>query len=74
MSDRRAACDGKKAFVSPVVARSHLAEICRSGKYSRLYVYRCCFCGAWHLGSIRLPEHRPEPKDRFQSWRRCADE
>jgi len=44
-----AQCTGKARYESPVTARQVQA---RSGKRSgkRPKVYRCEFCGGWHLG------------------------
>lgn len=43
-----AQCRGKQRFVSPMEARKIQA---RSTRYRTLHIYRCRFCGGWHLGN-----------------------
>lgn len=51
MISRETACDGKRAYSSRKWARkARAATVTRDGK--RLSIYRCMFCGAYHLGHL----------------------
>lgn len=55
-----AACSGKKAYDSPEQAERYRKSMNKVGKTkARLQVYRCTFCGWWHIGNDWL-NRRPE--------------
>lgn len=50
---RRQACAGKQRHETEAAARAHAASLYRKRGAQGLNVYKCKFCGAWHVG------HRP---------------
>lgn len=54
--DVHAACDGKVPFVNAVLAmrairRTKFSKLQQRRNKSKRSVYRCPFCGHWHLGN-----------------------
>ncbi len=59
MSDRAASCTGKERFetrdmAGHVLKRMGMAR--RNGRH--MGVYRCQYCGGWHIGSTFERKHR----------------
>lgn len=49
-SDRAALCDGKEPFDSPNIGRAALKRIQRRKGAGGAHLYRCNYCGKWHVG------------------------
>lgn len=49
MTEEEIGCIGKVRFVSRAAGRRRARQI-RGATGNRLHDYRCCFCGAVHLG------------------------
>lgn len=50
---RRRACSGKQRHPTEEAARAHVAALYHQRGALGLNIYKCKFCGAWHVG------HRP---------------
>lgn len=57
---RLAGCEGKQPFDNKAMALA----IC-SGLRFKANVYRCKFCGLFHIGSTRVKRGRPEWKPKY---------
>jgi hypothetical protein len=56
-SKRQAHCAGKARFDTPGLAHRVLARFCRGSRRRErrdAVVYRCQYCGGWHLGAREL--------------------
>lgn len=42
-------CDRKKRYATSVEAKKAAAMASRRGDAPKIYVYKCEFCGGWHL-------------------------
>lgn len=56
--DAAGSCEGKEAYRSPALAHKVLKRRRHRDDARDLDVYRCPFCGSWHLGTHRKRNDR----------------
>lgn len=64
--DAMKACHTKMRFNDELQAIAYVTHENESGR-TRLYCYRCRFCGGWHLSTVRSPSDVRRMLRTFQS-------
>lgn len=56
---RRRACEGKQRYASSVEGNTAIWSVSRKGYKGHMQVYKCKFCGSYHIG--RAPAYYAHP-------------
>lgn len=56
---RRQACAGKRRYASSVEGNTAIWSANRNGYRGYMQVYKCKFCGSYHIGHAAVPDAHP---------------
>jgi hypothetical protein len=56
--DRARSCDGKRRYDTYHAARVAVIKVARQQHDETIHVYKCAFCGAFHIGHRRAAWQR----------------